>query len=132
VAPPWWVSLNGMTPPTTELLSQMRISAAMDGKLVTGLIRNAAQWFAAVPSLHGAYPVLLVLLAWRKQPWPVVAVLVVYAMSMWAATVVLNQHYVIDLIAGGLLAAGAFSVSQWQMRRASLIGRAKAASAFRN
>lgn len=132
VAPPWWVSLNGMTSPTTDLLSQMKISAAMDGKLVTGLIRNAAQWFAAVPSLHGAYPVLLVLLAWRKQPWPVVAVLVVYAVSMWAATVMLNQHYVIDLIAGGLLAAGAFSISEWQMRRTRLTGRAIAASALRD
>jgi membrane-associated phospholipid phosphatase len=132
VAPPWWVSLNGMTPPTTDLLSQMRISTAMDGKLVTGLIRNATQWFAAVPSLHGAYPVLLVLLSWRKQRWPMVAVMVVYALLMWAATVVLNQHYVIDLIAGGLLAVGAFSVSEWQMRRARRTGRAKTASALRD
>ena len=66
VAPPWWVSLNGMAQPTPELLAQMKISQAMDGKLVTALIRNAAQWFAAVPSLHGAYPVLLVLMAWRE------------------------------------------------------------------
>ncbi|MFL6274618.1 MAG: phosphatase PAP2 family protein, partial [Blastocatellia bacterium] len=85
-----------------------------------------------VPSLHGAYPVLLVLLSWRKLRWPMVAVMVVYALLMWAATVILNQHYVIDLIAGGLLAVGAFSVSEWQMRRARRTGRAKAASALRD
>src|SRR5205085_8948386 len=63
VAPPWWVSLYGTAQPTTELVAVMHMSEAMNGRLVTALIHNAAQWFAAVPSLHGAYPVLMALLA---------------------------------------------------------------------
>jgi inositol phosphorylceramide synthase catalytic subunit len=118
VAPPWWVSLYGLTQPTSELLVQMNMSSAMDGKLVTALIHNAAQWFAALPSLHGAYPVLLVLLALRdRNKWAVVA-LTFYTAAMWGATVALNQHYLIDLIAGGLLAGVAWLVSEWQARRA--------------
>jgi membrane-associated phospholipid phosphatase len=31
---------------------------------------------------------------------------------MWTATVVLNQHYVIDLVAGALLAIGAWRVER--------------------
>lgn len=120
VAPPWWVSLYGMTQPTTDLLAQMRMSSAMDGKLVTALIHNAAQWFAAVPSLHGAYPVLLVLLALRERNRRMLVVLIAYAIAMWAATVMLNQHYVIDLIAGGLIAGAAWLVSEWQSHRAPL------------
>jgi len=120
VAPPWWVSLYGTTTPTSALLAQMKMSWAMDGKLVTALIHNAAQWFAAVPSLHGAYPVLLVLLALRDRNKRLLGALVIYALAMWAATVVLNQHYIIDLIAGGLLAGAAWQAGEWRARRARL------------
>jgi membrane-associated phospholipid phosphatase len=126
VAPPWWVSLYGMAQPTSDLLAQMRMSSAMDGKLVTALIHNAAQWFAAVPSLHGAYPVLLFLLTLRERNKRMLAVLMAYAIAMWAATVMLNQHYIIDLIAGGLLACTAWLVGEWQGHRARLAERAKA------
>ena len=47
-------------------------------------------------------------------------------LAMWAATVMLNQHYVIDLIAGGLLACAAWLAGEWQGRRAPLAERAKA------
>jgi membrane-associated phospholipid phosphatase len=80
------------------------MSAAMDGTLVRGMIKNAAHWFAAVPSLHGAYPVLALLLAWRGRNRWLLAALSFYCASMWIATVLLNQHYIIDLLAGALLA----------------------------
>lgn len=104
VAPPWWVSINGIQQPTQELLSRVDMSAAMDGTLVRGMIKNAAHWFAAVPSLHGAYPVLALLLAWRGRNRWLLAALSFYCASMWIATVLLNQHYIIDLLAGALLA----------------------------
>jgi inositol phosphorylceramide synthase catalytic subunit len=126
VAPPWWVSLYGMAQPTSDLLAQMNMSAAIDGRLAAGLIRNAAQWFAAIPSLHGAYPVLLVLLALRERRRVMLGALIVYALAMWAATVVLNQHYIIDLIAGGLLATVAWRFGEWQARRAALAAPARA------
>ncbi|HKP11651.1 MAG TPA: phosphatase PAP2 family protein [Blastocatellia bacterium] len=132
VAPPWWVSLYGTARPTADILAQTRLSEAMDGKLVTGLIQNAAQWFAAVPSLHGAYPVLLVLLAMRERKRRLLVGLIVYALAMWAATVVLNQHYVIDLMAGGLLAFAAWSVGEWRERRAALVAARGAAKAYRS
>lgn len=110
VAPPWWVTLNGMTRPTAELVTQSNMSAAMHGALIQGMIGNASQWFAAVPSLHGAYPVLLLLLFPRKQSRLALAAIALYACAMWTATVVLNQHYVIDLVAGALLAIAAWRV----------------------
>ncbi len=110
VAPPWWVTLNGMTQPTAELVTQSNMSAAMHGALIQGMIGNASQWFAAVPSLHGAYPVLLVLLFPRKQSRLALAAITFYAVAMWTSTVVLNQHYVIDLVAGALLAIAAWRV----------------------
>ena len=109
VAPPWWVTLNGMAPPTTELVAHANMAAAMNGALIQGMIRNASQWFAAVPSLHGAYPVLLLLIT-RTRSRLALAAVASYGCAMWTATVVLNQHYVIDLVAGALLAIGASRV----------------------
>lgn len=105
VAPPWWVSLHHFARPTAELIAQTKMTAAMDGAIVQGTIQSAAVWFAAVPSLHGAYPVLMLLLALRiKNPF-VTAALSLYTLAMFASTVLLNQHYIIDLLAGALLAS---------------------------
>ncbi len=112
VAPPWWVSINGIQQPTQGLVSQVDMAAAMDGTLVRGMIKNAAHWFAAVPSLHGAYPVLALLLAWRGRNRRLLAFISVYCASMWTATVMLNQHYVIDLLAGALLAVIAWRIAE--------------------
>jgi inositol phosphorylceramide synthase catalytic subunit len=111
VAPPWWVSLYGSTQPTAELLARTQMTAAMDGAIVQRMIQTAPMWFGAVPSLHGAYPVLFFLLAWRsRKPW-LLALIALYGLMMWFATVVLNQHYVIDLLAGGLAALAAYKLA---------------------
>ena len=113
VAPPWWVTLNGMAPPTAELVAQVNVANAMPGTLIQGMIRNASQWFAAVPSLHGAYPVLLLLLFPSKRNGLALAGIGVYACAMWIATIVLNQHYVIDLVAGAILALAAWWAARY-------------------
>ena len=117
VAPPWWVSLNGMTQPTAELVSQANMSAAMHGALIQGMIKNASQWFAAVPSLHGAYPVLLLLLIPRNKNRLAFGITALYACAMWISTVILNQHYVIDLVAGAFLAIIAWRVEPLLKKR---------------
>jgi hypothetical protein len=108
VAPPWWVTLNGMAKPTADLIATANMSAAMHGTLIQGMIKNASQLFAAVPSLHGAYPVLLLLLLPRAKNRLVFSVAAVYCCAMWVSTVVLNQHYVIDLAAGAVMAIAAW------------------------
>jgi len=110
VAPPWWVTLNGMAQPTAELVSHSDVARAMHGVLIQAMIRSASQLFAAVPSLHGAYPILLLLLFPRKESRFVFAAVALYACAMWTATVVLNQHYLIDLFAGAFLAIAAWRV----------------------
>jgi hypothetical protein len=111
-APPWWVSLHGFATPTVDLVASANLAAAMDGALIRNTITTAPNWFAAVPSLHGAYPVLLFLLAWRERArmrWLVA--IGAWGAAMWYATVALNQHYVVDLLAGAVVAAAAVWIS---------------------
>lgn len=104
VAPPWWVSLHGMAQPSTALLAQTNLALGIEGALAQSTIRTAPNWFAAVPSLHAAYPVLLMLLALRDRRWLFLAIISFYGAAMWTATIVLNLHYVADLLAGAALA----------------------------
>jgi inositol phosphorylceramide synthase catalytic subunit len=115
VAPPWWISLHGVTQPTSGLVAATSMTTAMDGVIVQGLIKSASHWFAAVPSLHGAYPVLMLLLSFRTRSKPAMALLALYVPVMFAATVVLNQHYIIDLLAGSVLAL----IAAWYSSRQS-------------
>jgi inositol phosphorylceramide synthase catalytic subunit len=117
VAPPWWISAHGFAQPTAGLIAQTHMSAGMDGALVQGMIKTAPQWFAAVPSLHGAYPVLLLLLALRNRSRGMILSIALYLVAMWTATVVLNQHYIIDLVAGAALAAVAWILAARSMNR---------------
>ncbi|MEW6736850.1 MAG: phosphatase PAP2 family protein [Acidobacteriota bacterium] len=112
VAPPWWVSLHGSAQPSIQLIAQTSTAAAMDGKIVQKLIATAPMWFGAVPSLHGAYPVLLFLLAQRRRGWLTLIVIGVYAAAMWGATVVLNQHYIVDLVIGAVFAFVAYWLTE--------------------
>ncbi|HWP43762.1 MAG TPA: phosphatase PAP2 family protein [Blastocatellia bacterium] len=116
VAPPWWVSLNGTAQPTAQLVAETGVTSAMDGVIVQGLIRSAAHWFAAFPSLHGAYPVLMLLLA-RGGSRLATGTLFVYMLAMFASTVVLNQHYIIDLIAGSAVAVAAWWMATLKRRK---------------
>ncbi len=110
LAPPWWVSIWGMAQPSAELVARTQVSGGMDGRLIQEMIETAPDWFAAIPSLHGAYPVLLLLLAWRhRNAWALCAISV-YMAAMWASCVVLNQHYIIDLIAGAMAAFAAWRI----------------------
>jgi hypothetical protein len=125
VAPPWWVSLNGLAHPTPELVAATNMTAAMDGVIVQGLIRSASNWFAAVPSLHGAYPVLMYLLALRNKNRFAARTFLVYTVAMFASTVALNQHYIFDLLVGSLLSLTAYSLaSRVKLRKEDTQNRA--------
>ena len=112
VAPPWWVSLHGMAQPTADLVASTNMADAMDGVIVQRMIKNAAQWFGAVPSLHAAYPMLLFALSLGRRSRIAVVALGVYSAAMCVTTVILNQHYIIDLLAAAVVVAVAWRLAK--------------------
>jgi len=84
----------------------------MDGVIVQRMIKNAAQWFGAVPSLHAAYPMLLFALSLRRRSRIAVVALGVYSAAMCVTTVILNQHYIIDLLAAAVVVAVAWRLAK--------------------
>jgi membrane-associated phospholipid phosphatase len=79
---------------------------------------------AAFPSLHAAVSLVALIYAWRHlRAW--FWVLVPFAAGLWASTVYLRHHYVVDLFAGWALAPVAVWVAPrvdrwWAARQAAL------------
>jgi membrane-associated phospholipid phosphatase len=82
---------------------------------------KVANDIAAMPSLHAAYPMLLLLFFWaRARPW-MRALLVGYVLAMAFSLVYLGEHFVIDELAGWCAAAavyfGGSRLLDWRQRR---------------
>jgi hypothetical protein len=104
-APPWLAAQRGL------LHGVVRIRALDSAQGAHGTLAHLFDDnpVAAVPSLHAAYSLLVVLIVWRM--WPRLAPLAVaYALAMQFCVVYLGEHYVSDLIAGDVLALAAWWV----------------------
>src|SRR5438270_4872411 len=63
--------------------------------------------YAAMPSLHAAYPLLGALFAlrfWGRRAWPTL----VYTLGVWLSIVSLGEHYIVCIIGGVIFALAAF------------------------
>jgi inositol phosphorylceramide synthase catalytic subunit len=108
-APPWWVYENGSLQPSVE---HSMPSVYARGSPLSGLFDLSPNRFAAIPSLHAAYPLLLTLvLVLHGAKWRWIALAAFYTASMWFACVFLNQHYIIDLVIGAGLVFPALLVA---------------------
>jgi membrane-associated phospholipid phosphatase len=82
------------------------------------LFENHGEFYnqeAALPSLHAAYPMLLLLFFWGAGRWARVG-LVAYVLAMGFTLVYSGEHYVADIIVGWLYAAAVFAGVGWMRR----------------
>jgi membrane-associated phospholipid phosphatase len=68
--------------------------------------------YAAMPSLHAAYPFLGTLFAlrlWGRRAWPAL----LYTAGVWLSIVYLGEHYIVDIIGGVIFALATFFGEEW-------------------
>ena len=65
---------------------------------------------AAMPSLHAAYPMLILLFFWSRARWQVRALLVSYVLAMAFTLVYTGEHFVTDEIAGWACAISVYFI----------------------
>jgi glycerophosphoryl diester phosphodiesterase/membrane-associated phospholipid phosphatase len=83
--------------------------------------------YAAMPSLHVGWNFLMgVALVRESRRWWLRSVGIVIPVAMWFATVATANHFVLDGLAGIVIAAGALSVSMTMARRGRASRRAEA------
>ena len=83
--------------------------------------------FGAVPSLHAAYPFLIMLFFWSSGRWWVRLGWLAYTLAMAFVLVYTSEHYVVDILIGWVYAAGTFAAvtvgARWWARRRSARAR---------
>jgi membrane-associated phospholipid phosphatase len=106
-APPWYVDQYGMGPALLDVVSSpaglARVDAWLGLPLATTFYSKSANVFGALPSLHVAYATLVAVVAAPLGGWVRWATLG-FALSMAFSAVYLRHHYILDVVAGSVLA----------------------------
>lgn len=103
-APPWYIQLHGNrfisgTPGNTAAL--IRFDNYFGTGIFSGLYAKSSNVFAAMPSLHSSYPVIVLYYGIKKNMgWLVNTLFAVVMLGIWFAAVYTSHHYLLDVLAG--------------------------------
>lgn len=112
-APPWYFHAYGCALDTSvspwEGPNLARVDAWMGVRYFGGMYARSSEVFGAMPSLHVAYPLVILLEGWAWFGVRERALATAFFASMIVAAVYLDHHWVIDVVAG--LTYGLLSVA---------------------
>lgn len=102
MAPPWLAAEQGLIGVHKVLFES---ASVMDFKIFPTLYEFVnSNPVAAMPSLHAAYPVLMIVFAARIWRAKGALLVLAYGAGMWLGLIYLGEHYFIDLLAGSAYA----------------------------
>jgi inositol phosphorylceramide synthase catalytic subunit len=105
-APPWYYHHYGcvvdLTTHASEGPNLARVDAWLGIPYFAGVYGRSSDVFGAVPSLHVAYPLLMLLDGFRRHRWLGRVLLIWFYLSMCFAAVYLDHHWVFDIVLGSL------------------------------
>jgi inositol phosphorylceramide synthase catalytic subunit len=106
-APPWYYELYGANlrfdigPNAGGLL---RFDKIVGFPLFEGLYQKNSNVFAAIPSMHSAFPVVTFYFATKKSPNWLKWLIFIDIIGIWFSAIYTNHHYIIDVALGFLCA----------------------------
>ncbi len=122
-APPWYVHAHGcmidLATRASEGPALARVDAMLGVPYFHGMYAKASSVFGAMPSLHCAYPLLIVLEGWRAFGPKLRAAAIFYWAAMVFSAVYLDHHWVLDALAGATYAVVASAIVRFAFARRS-------------
>jgi hypothetical protein len=115
-APPWYVQLHGFAfnPHTAGNTAGLgRFDSYFHVTVFSALYSKSSNVFAAMPSLHAAYPLTVFYYGMRYRFGWINLVFAMIMAGIWFAAVYTGHHYVLDVLAGiacGLAGIGLFNL----------------------
>nr|WP_240942405.1 phosphatase PAP2 family protein [Planosporangium thailandense] len=129
-APPWWAGRYGLIAPVSRGSTRAWDAIGLHG---AGNVINAGQYssnpVAAMPSLHTAFALFVVVFFMprvRRRWWPL---LLAYPLAMTFTLVYSGEHYMIDVLMGWTYVGVVYGVAALAERWWAPISRARAARA---
>jgi len=116
MAPPWMASQMNEIGPVTRITSRGWSEIGLDR--IDLILHGVGNPVAAMPSLHAGVSCLIAMYGIQRLHSPWRWLLVLYPVSMSTALVYYAEHYVIDIVAGALLAWLVLTtVAAWERRQ---------------
>jgi inositol phosphorylceramide synthase catalytic subunit len=125
-APPWYVSEYGFkfyahVPSNTAGL--VRFDQLIHFQIFSTIYSRNSNIFAAIPSLHCAYPVVVFYYALKNKLGKTNWLFGLFMAGIWFAAVYSGHHYVTDVILGIICAIIAIIIFQYLLLKTKIINR---------
>jgi len=126
-APPWYIQLHGNTfiahtPGNTAGLG--RFDQYFNAGVFKGLYAKSSNVFAAMPSLHSSYPLVVLYYGIRKGVGLLMnSIFTIVMLGIWFAAVYTSHHYLLDVLAGIICAIIAIAVFQKVLLRSAAFNK---------
>jgi len=128
-APPWYIQFHGfhfipLTQGNTAGLA--RFDKYFNITLFKSIYEKGSNVFAAMPSLHSSYPVIVLYYGIKNRLGLVNVIFAIVTVGIWFTAVYASHHYVLDVIAGILTAITGITlynllVTRWQFVKSLLL-----------
>lgn len=119
-APPWYFHAHGcavdLATRPSEGPALARVDALLGIPYFHGMYAKGSSVFGALPSLHCAYPFLLVIEGWRSFGTRLRALALAYYGAMVFSAVYLDHHWIVDALLGTAYAAVVAGVMRLVLR----------------
>lgn len=112
-APPWYIQQYGFVfhPNTHEGIAGLsRFDDYLHVHIFKGLYTKGSNVFAAMPSLHSAYPIVVFYYAVKNRLKLASVIFGIVTVGIWFGAVYTGHHYILDVIAGILCAITGISL----------------------
>lgn len=124
-APPWYVeqygfSFHANTPGNTAGLA--RFDDFFHAHIFSSLYSKSSNVFAAMPSLHSSYPLVVLYYGLRKRLKASILFAVIMV-GIWFAAVYNSHHYVLDVVAGICCGIAGIVLFNFLVARSARVGR---------
>jgi membrane-associated phospholipid phosphatase len=120
-APPWYFHAHGCVVDIAAHPSQgpnlARVDAWLGVPYFAGMYGRSSSVFGAMPSLHVAYALLVVVGGWSTFGWPLRTASVLFFLLMAFSAAYLDHHWVLDIVAGMIYCAVVAVAARWVSRR---------------
>ncbi|MFB9844798.1 phosphatase PAP2 family protein [Mucilaginibacter ginsenosidivorans] len=125
-APPWYIQDHGYTLITNtgeNVAGLIRFDNYFHARIFQSIYTKGSNVFAAMPSLHSAYPIVVFYYAAKNRLYKASVVFGIVTVGIWFGAVYTSHHYVLDVLAGIACAIAGISLFNLLMHKWGWFGR---------
>jgi hypothetical protein len=122
-APPWYVYEHGfafVAHTRSNPAGLIRFDHLVHAPVFQSIYRQGSNVFAAMPSLHSSYPVIVLYYGLRNKMGKMNLLFAVVMLGIWFTAVYASHHYMLDVLAGITCALAGISLFNWLFKQTLL------------